>query len=64
MKLPKIEWPTALVFVAGVLLVGACIRWKVDPEYLGAVALGVFALLANLKKVLKSDDDTKKDGDQ
>lgn len=64
-KLPRIEWPTALVLIAGIAAICACIRWHVDPEYVGALALVVFGALANLRKLLKeSSADDKEDGAQ
>lgn len=45
----KIEWPTVVVMVVGVLAVGACVYFKADPEYVGALGVAVAIVLAKMK---------------
>lgn len=57
----KIEWPTVAVLALGTAAIGGCIYAKVDPEYVGALAVVVFGALAKMKQAWTTPP---KDGDK
>ncbi len=58
----KIEWPTALVIVAGIIGVVAMAYLKVDTAALAGISAGLIALTGALRQLTYvKPDDTKKD---